>query len=313
MKEKQEEAGKAIKMAIKHLTKTAASDPGTAESGPGAKGKPGSGGDEDLAHYVADFLFDNSHRTDCFGPDHIAEYLATGEGGFHARVRFWYAQRLDLSHLKFIQAFRVFLVDSGFNITGLEGSSASTRVPPVPPKLKPALVIVLTPNLRPAPAHTPMQSPQYRCEDCPYDGVLQCYILPRQSSFPYPIGRRGGQRLRPWQWVSIPGTGTQKRASTTHHLPQSSSPVTCASNTKPSDTKKARDGSPAMEPGDFPFGFLMRQYNDIVSREIKALNTFGGGTAPSERKSARSMRTGPSAVRTLQARLSAEPGVHRRP
>ena len=192
LKEKQEEAGKAIKMAIKHLTKTAASDPGTAESGPGAKGKPGSGGDEDLAHYVADFLFDNSHRTDCFGPDHIAEYLATGEGGFHARVRFWYAQRLDLSHLKFIQAFRVFLVDSGFNITGLEGSSASTRVPPVPPKLKPALVIVLTPNLRPAPAHTPMQSPQYRCEDCPYDGVLQRYILPRQSSFPYPIGRRGG-------------------------------------------------------------------------------------------------------------------------
>eukprot|EP00468_Gymnochlora_sp_CCMP2014_P014094 CAMPEP_0167768584 /NCGR_PEP_ID=MMETSP0110_2-20121227/16757_1 /TAXON_ID=629695 /ORGANISM="Gymnochlora sp., Strain CCMP2014" /LENGTH=1673 /DNA_ID=CAMNT_0007657291 /DNA_START=6 /DNA_END=5025 /DNA_ORIENTATION=- len=91
---------KAVKSSVKFLMKNGVTDP----------------------RIIADFLFDNSHRTEYLPKDQIAEYLATGEEKKHVALRTAYSERVDLSHLDFVQALRLFLGDCGLLIVNLEAA-----------------------------------------------------------------------------------------------------------------------------------------------------------------------------------------------
>mmetsp|Transcript_34060 Transcript_34060/g.54859 ORF Transcript_34060/g.54859 Transcript_34060/m.54859 type:complete len:1577 (-) Transcript_34060:37-4767(-) len=95
--ETKEKAGKAVKRAVKYLRKYGVSE----------------------ARAIADFLWDNSHR---LPNDQIAELLATGEEKEHEKLREAYSERIDLTHLDFVPALRLFLGDCGILIINLESA-----------------------------------------------------------------------------------------------------------------------------------------------------------------------------------------------
>lgn len=257
-----EKAGRAVKDCVKYLFENGISDP----------------------RFIADFLFNNAHRSGrYFGKDHLAEFLGSKDDWFHTNLRLCYADRIDLRNLDFVQALRLFSGDSGFLMINLESAKVLRlldlfsiiyrRDNPNSPVRSIDAANTLSQMLMAV--HTGLWNKSARKQQAPPKAEDLASYLRDANTAPNLRDEQAYQQL-------LPPPPFKKLL-----LEQQSS----SRSATPDDMKEKKGGGK----GDFPFSFLMRQYRDIASTEIKNL----GGSSGLDNRMAVALRS----TRQLRGRL----------